>query len=210
MNVTNNPDLPAMPYFDIADWQKCGIFTTSKQVKTIGNFSLPDKILKSPCPFYKGKIVGDTHFLFAGLDTITIMELRKFNPKEKKPCFHSYVPLTWFKLQKFATKTTLALRWYLSLIGVIPGSENKTFAEQKAMLPPGYKVPTAVEQCAIDILLYKKIGVYANLNSYANTASFDENNRIIRVGYCVSGGVVVRPQWDNINDYTGVGAIRKF
>lgn len=205
-------ELPGMPCFGIADWQTLyRIALTPKQVATVAKFPWGDKVLNAPCPFHPGKMVRETHFAFVGLDTITVMELQRLNPKSAEPRFYSYAPDAWYPKEKFATKTTLALRWYLLLKDIVPGSENSTFDNQNGMLPKEYEVPSAVAETAKDLLVYKKTGVYANSNRYARTADLDSGGRRVSVGRCDAEGVGVRSYWDDDCDgYLGLAASRKF
>jgi hypothetical protein len=205
-------ELPDMPCFGIADWQKLyGIALTPKQIASVANFPWSDAVLNSPCPFNPGKMVRETHFAFVGLDTVSIMELQKLNPKATEPRFYQYGSDAWYRNEKFATKVNLKFRWYLLLKEIVPGSENKTFDEQVAMLPKEYEVPTAVEETAKDFLTFKKTGTYVNSNRYARTADLDSVGLRVVVGDCVARGVVVFSGWDDgRRGSVGLSASRKF
>ena len=196
--------------FGIADWQKYYKLGTPEQVATVGDFPWSDAVLNSPCPFNPGKMVRETHFAFAGLENITIMELKKMNPKETEPRFYSYAQYAWYFNEKFATKTSLAARWYLMLRGIVPGSENRTFNDQKAMLPPEYEIPSAVAEVAKDILMFKKTGVYANPSRYARTADVVSHGLRVDVGGFGPGGLIVDRNWDvSGDDRLGLACSRK-
>lgn len=205
-------ELPEMPCFGIADWQKLyGITLTPKQIASVANFPWSDKTLNEPCPFNPGKMVRETHFAFVGLDTVSIMELQKLNPKATEPRFASYAPESWYSKQDFATIVMLKFRWYLLLKEIVPGSENKTFEDQEKMLPKEYEVPTAVEEVAKDILIFKKTGIYVNPNRYARTASLGSGGVRVYVGYCGADGVDVDDGWGGgRGDRVGLSASRKF
>lgn len=203
--------LPEMPCFAVADWQTSyAIQLTPKQMAAVGDFPWSDAVLNSPCPFHPGKMIRETHFAFVGVDSITMMELQRLNPTETEPRFASYAPESWYSKEKFATKTALAPRWYLLLKDIVPGSENKTFDEQKAMLPAEYEVPTAVAETTKDVLVFKKTSVYANPNRYARTSDVVSGGYRVLVGNCDPHGVHVS-YWDDGNpyDFLGVGASRK-
>jgi len=204
-------ELPEMPCFGVADWQKLyGITLTPKQIEAVSQFPWSEKTLNAPCPFHPGKMVRETHFAFVGLDTVSIMELQKLNPSSSEPRFYDYAPNSWYSNEKFA-KETLKLRWYLLLKDIVPNSENKTFDEQKAMLPKEYEVPSAVAETAKDFLHYKKTKSYVNSNRWARTADLDSDRYRVDVGYCDARGVVVG-SWlgGSRRDYVGVSASRKF
>jgi hypothetical protein len=206
------PELPEMPCFGIADWQKLyGITFTPKQIASVANFPWSDKTLNAPCPFKPGKMVRETHFAFVGLDTVSIMELQKLNPNATEPRFYAYGSEAWYRNEKFATKMTLKLRWYLLLKDIVPDSENETFDEQQAMLPAEYEVPTAVEETAKDFLIFKKAGTYVNSNRYARTADLASVGDRVGVGLCVACGVDVGSYWDDYRyGSVGLSASRKF
>jgi hypothetical protein len=149
-------------------------------------------------------------FYFHGRGLKLDIELQRLNPQATEPRFYSYAPDAWYAKEKFATKTKLGLRWYLLLKDIVPGSENKTFEEQQAMLPKEYEVPSAVAETAKDLLIYKKTGKYVNPNRYARTSDLDSDGVRVYVGYCDAKGVNVNNNWDdNRNDNVGVGACRK-
>ena len=204
--------LPEVSYFGIADWQKLyGIALTPKQMEAIAATSPSDAVLNSPCPFHKDRMIRETHFAFVGLDTVNIIELQRLNPKATEPRFYSYAPDAWYFNEKFATKEFLKLRWYLLLKDIVPGSENKTFDEQKAMLPKEYEVPSAVAETAKDIFIHKKTGIYVNPNRYARTADLGSGGTRVSVGRCGAGGVGVAYGWgDRRSGSLGVAASRKF
>jgi hypothetical protein len=205
-------EFPEMPCFGIADWQKFyGIKLTPGRMAIIANFPWSEKTLNAPCPFHPGKMIRETHFAFVGLDAITIMKLQKINPKETEPRFYSYAPDAWYSQQSFATVETLKLRWYLLLKNIVPNSENKTFDEQKAMLPKEYEVPSAIAETTKDFLVHKKTGIYANSNRYARTNDLASDGRRVRVGFCAALGVAVDAYWGGFRlGSLGVGASRKF
>ena len=205
-------ELPEMPCFGIADWQKLyGITLTPKQIASVGSFPWSDAILNSPCPFNPGKMVRETHFAFVGLDTVSIMELQKLNPKATEPRFYQYGSDAWYRNETFTTTVTLKLRWYLLLKDIVPGSENNAFDDQKKMLPKEYEVPTAVEEIAKDFLIFKKTGTYVNSNRYARTANLVSDRYRVDVGCCGAFGVSVDYYWDDgRSGYVGLSASRKF
>lgn len=203
-------ELPEMPCFGIADWQKFyKIALTPQQLKGVGDFPWSDAILNSRCPFNPGKMVRETHFAFVGVDTVSVMELQKLNPSSSEPRFYNYAPDSWYSDEKFADEK-LRLCWYLGLKDIVPNSENKLFDEQEAMLPAEYEVPTAVAETTKDFLVYKKTGVYVNPYRWARTATLDSGRRRVYVGHCIAGGVDVYRWFVGRYDSIGVGAFRKF
>jgi hypothetical protein len=208
-------ELPNLDCFNSADWQTLyRIAVTAKQMGAIGDFPWSDAILNSACPFNKGKMVRETHFAYVGLEStngesLTINQLQKLNPKATEPRFYSYED-SWYAKEQFAAEQQLELRWHLMLKEIVPGSESKTWDEQRTMLPPEYEVPTAVAETAKDLLIFKKLGVYVNGNRYARTASVGSDGYLVIVGDCGPRGVRVDDRWDDRRDSIfGVGASRK-
>ena len=205
-------ELPNLDCFAVADWNaNYRIALTSEQVSAVGNFPWSDATLNSPCPFNPGKVIRATHFAFVGVDSITMMEFQRLNPQATEPRFYQYAPDAWYAKEKFATKTKLGLRWYLLLKDIVPGSENKTFDEQVAILPAEYEVPSAVAETAKDLLIYKKTGKYVNSQRYARTSDLDSDGYRVYVGDCVAEGIGVSSRWGGARgDRVGVSACRKF
>jgi hypothetical protein len=205
-------EFPGLDCFAVANWNtEYRIRLTPEQIAAIGNFPESEAILNSPCPFNPGKMIRETHFAFVGVDSITMMELQRLNPKATEPRFYSYAPDAWYAKEKLATKIKLSLRWYLLLKDIVPGSENKTFEEQVAMLPKEYEVPSAVLETTKDLLHYKKTGEYVNSNRYARTSDLVSDGRRVYVGLCDAGGAIVSYWSDAHRDgNVGVGACRKF
>jgi len=203
--------LPNLDCFGIADWRMIHrIVVIGKQTVSIGEFPLSDAVLNSPCPFHPEKMIRETHFAFVGLDHVTIAELQKLYPQSGQPRFYSYED-SWYAKEKFATKETLKLRWYLLLKDIVPNSENKTFDEQKAMLPKEYEVPSAVAEIAKNLFAFQKTGSHANPNHYARTADLASGGYRVDVGGCDAGGVAVNDFWgDRRSAVLGVAASRKF
>jgi hypothetical protein len=208
-------ELPEMPCFGVADWQKLhpSVVLTPKQIAEVAQFPWSDKTLNAPCPFHPGKMIRETHFAFVGLDHVTIAELQKLYPQSGQPRFYSYMSGdAWYKNEKFANKVTLKLRWYLLLKDIVPNSENKTFEEQQALLPGEYEVPSAVAETAKNLFVFQKTGSHANPNRYARTADLDSDRYRVGVGCCGAEGVGVY-YWsddDRRVGSVGVSASRKF
>jgi len=180
--------LQPLQYFGMTDWYAYyGISISPKKQAVIGKFPWSQDILDSPCLFYPEKTVRETHFAFVGLDNITIMKLRKLNPRALEPRFFSYSPDVWYAKKEFSNTETLKLRWYLLLKDALPGSHGKTFNEQKAMLPSEYEIPMAIVEVAKNLFLFKKTGTRANQNCYARTSDLIPYGTDVFVGDSING-----------------------
>lgn len=206
--------LPVMPCFGIADYKKFyGTAFVSERTTMIPAFPLGDEALNAPCPFYSGRMIRQTHFAFWGLGTVTIMKLKAFQKPNPNlaPWLLSSPMDTWYTKQEFAAKATLEPCWHLALKDIVPNSENKTFGEQKTMLPPGYEVTTAVEETAKNFFIHEKTGVYSNPHRYARVADTDSHGYRLFVGHCDENGVEINNRWFDLRlGHIGIGAVRKF
>lgn len=152
-------------------------------------FPWDEDLLNSPCPFYKGKLIRETHFAFLGMESVketrtlfadlahlarrtyplTITKLLALYPAEGQPRFSDYRKDLYYLQAPLTTKETCASQWYLMLRDVIPGSLNKGYDEQVALLPQEYEVPSAIEETLMHILFYHRHGAYPGTASWIRT-----------------------------------------
>ncbi|TAN57399.1 hypothetical protein EPN15_04375 [Patescibacteria group bacterium] len=155
-------------FFGIEDWTRFYKVSFSwEQLRQTPEFPWNKDILLSTCPLCC-KIVKDCHFAFLGLDRIngdplTFKKLQELHPATGHPKFASYYSKydPHYSGKKFITETTMDFRWYLLHTDIVPGSENKTLEEQKAMLPAEYEIPSIVAETAKDLFVCRKTGTYA-------------------------------------------------
>lgn len=200
----------AMFCFDISDWQKArGSVLAPRRVASFGAFPGGNEVLDSPCPFHPHRLVRDTHAAFACIGPMHILALQELGWKSLRSRSRSWAADPWYFSEKFA-KETLKFQWYLLLRDIVPGSENRTFNEQKRMLPVEYSVPPAVAEVAKDQFLYRKLGICVNSKCYARTASRDSVDLGVAVGACdTEGCVVTRFTSDYRNEMLGIAAARR-
>ncbi len=145
-------------FFGIEDWITLyGANLSQKQLRQVAEFPWGEDVLASTCPLCS-KTVKDCHFAFLGLDRLNGKPLTILKLEE----LHRGDPNSWYSREKFATRTTMSLRWYLLHKSIVPDSKFKTFGEQKAMLPPEYEVPSAITEVTKNLLAFRKTGVYAD------------------------------------------------
>ena len=117
------------------------------------------EILGSPCPVWPGKTVGETHKLVLVPGTVNgppltldlLGELIRI-PRQGNATKYRYYDS---EVKKEHGKSSYRAHWILMTKDVIPGSRDKSYAEQKAMvtgLVGGYQVPTLLE-AAVCILM---------------------------------------------------------
>lgn len=201
-------------FFSIEDWVTFyGACFSQEQLYQVVEFPWNEDVLTSNCPLCN-KTVKDCHFTFLGLDRLnneplTILKLQELHPRAFQTRFMSYGSDSWYYNEKFATETTMDLRWYLLHIKGVPKSENKTYNEQKAMLPRGYEVPSTVTELTKNLLIHRKTGLHMNFNR------FNRCNDITSEGYQVEVGGWPYGRLDCFRGFdrsyeSGVAASRKY
>jgi hypothetical protein len=211
-----NPSfIPDKNFFGVKDWETYYWLKFSKeQLREIGEFPWGEDVLNAPCPFKKGKSIKDTHFAFLGLDRVhgkylTILQWHKFCPGSGQPCVGAYLPDGCHN-ENFANQRTCGFRWYLMPLEVVPDSKDKTFDEQKAMLPQEYEVPSAVEEMTKCFLYFKKNGVYLNSEISVRVKDTTRKGNRVQIGDFGDRGFIF-DEWgdDGWNNHIGVAASRK-
>ncbi len=202
--------------FDVRDWMSFHVLFTEKQLCDAEKFPWDEEILNSPCPFTEGKRVKDTHFAFLGLEQIdegrplTVVEW--YSNEQLQPHLMRNV---WFTEQSYAKTKTLRFRWYLMLKGPVPDSLNKTFEEQKTLLPEEYVLPSTIEEFTKAILVFWKTGKFplsegqsvACTERTQTTSKTREFDKISCIGF--QGGTLTVESWSgNALDFVGIGASR--
>jgi len=114
------------------------------------------EILRSPCPYFKDKKVGETHILMLVPATV---EGQPFNLKNldklvqnPKPPGHALILNTFQSAvrEKYEYVAPKASRWVLMTNDVIPNSRLESYLDQKSLVEkaPGYKVPDLLSAAA--------------------------------------------------------------
>lgn len=207
--------------FDVADWMALyDAKFTKGQLRKAGRFPWSEDVLNSPCPFYKGKLVRDTHFAFLGLSRLngaplTVAKWLELHPAVGQPKFY-FDTDPWHVGQPHTDVATMQLRWYLLLKDIVPGSAGKTPEEQVAMLPHEYGVPTTIAEVTKDILVFRKTGTRPNSLLWAACTERTVKTNKVSAGNISSvgnfdwHGLSVN-LWDGAPNYrVGLGASRKF
>lgn len=203
-------------FFGVEEWQEqYGVSFTKSQLAQVSQFPWGEKVLTAPCPFHPGKQVKDTHFAFLGVEQhgkkpLTIHQWQELHPASGQPRFYSYPPDCWYKDEQFASKVTCQMRWYLMLREIVPGSEDKTFDSQQAMLPREYEVPTGVEEVTKHLVCFKNTGVYLNPSRYGRVKDTSSYGDRVLVGLSDARGLFVLSYWgDSEGSIVGLAASRK-
>jgi len=123
--------------------RRLGIRFTAEQKAHLEEIPFPERVLVE---------AGGAHILIASAP-VSLLDLRA------GPAGHLLYPNrnAWYEKLKFAGERA-DVRWYLMRKGIIPGSLDKTFDEQRAAAP-GYEVPSACELVLGVLVYYLATGV---------------------------------------------------
>jgi hypothetical protein len=183
------------------------------------------EILQSPCPFWPGKRVKDTHILvfiprtvtriINGNSVTTPLTLRTLDELLKSSnngtgVGYGYI---WDKiLQEHGDTPIKESHWVLMTNDVIPGSRNQTYAHQKSLVEnAGYEVPSILDAAASILLEYIRSGrrLFSNKPWTYTRCQQAVNGYQLVVGGFAPAGLGV-DYYDNFgNEYHGVAGLRK-
>lgn len=186
------------------------------------------KILESPCRFFPGNKVRETHILVLipetvngkPLDLTLLGELVK-NPKEGKATQYEKI-LDEIVNDKEINRATVKSHWALLTRDVIPGSRMESYRVQKDMIDKvaretgmNYEVPIVLD-AAVCIFMYhiwfrERLFSYIALYQFSTFTRCQERSRSYRVivGKFSLSGLDVRSFVDN-NYSIGVAALLRF
>jgi len=102
--------------------------------------------------------------------TLNPQQMMALANQEHQPRFLSYPPTSWFSNEPWMTGQSLQYRWYLGHQQIHPQSTRKTWEEQLAILPAGYRPPFAVEETAKLIFYFRRNSIYLNTFLYSRCA----------------------------------------
>jgi len=183
------------------------------------------KILQSPCPFWPGKKVKETHMLVLrpvtvngkSLNLATLEELVK-TPKEgghKTQYGHIWRIIV---NDEHVNQATAKSYWMLMTTDVIPGSRNNIYSNQKALIAKfanqtkiNYEVPNAVDSAICIFMHHVGSGQRLFIDAPVTYTRCQENIQSIQVvvgGFSRAGLNVNASRFDY--DDIGVAALRKF
>lgn len=189
--------------------------------------SLPDhilEILRSPCPYWQGKRVEDTHMLIlipkhVNGRPLTLNSLQELirSPKEGGYSTEYY---RFYELdeREMGDQTIPFSYWILMTKDVIPNSRNKTYSEQQALLNGRYFLPAALEIATGILMHYVETGerFYADdPQTYTRCKQRPGENFHLVVGSFRRSGLVIYDCQDSYcigdsrYDYYGIGGVRR-
>ena len=176
------------------------------------------QILQSPCPFWSGKKVEETHLLVLIPQTVNgkVLTLDYLEQLIQKPLgggnatkYGGY----WDVLKKeHGGKPAGLSHWVLMTKDVIPNSRNKSYAQQQKLVGhhADYRVPQTLEAATCILMEYAKGGKCLYTGdpwTYTRCQEQTAGYQNVVGGFGPSGLHVNR---DYDRDLYGVGALRKF
>ncbi|MBI2952236.1 hypothetical protein HYY27_09080 [bacterium] len=200
-------DLLGQNFFGVQDWSTfCGATLSPDQARRVAAFPWGEEVLNAPCPFVEGRLVRETHFAFLGLGAIdgaplTVLRLHDLHARAGRPLFY-HAANPWYEKFAFASETTCDFRWRLALQEIVPGSAGKAFEDQMAALPPGYEVPSAVEEALKATLHFVKNGVCLNARKWGRCRDTLPDGSRVSVGRFGPRGLFINHYW---GDGSGLG-----
>ncbi|MFH1694685.1 MAG: hypothetical protein ABH880_02955 [Patescibacteria group bacterium] len=171
-----------------------GVSFTQKQTRELAEIPFTEAELEA---------VKETHVLVACYP-MSILEIREAAPK----LFYQsqYV---WYDSDDFADEKA-KLGWLLVRKDIVPGSTDKTWDEQQAMLAENEETPRAVELIYSLILYALATGERLMPNVYARTTTVHSGGYHVYVGGFGAFGLRVGSTWDDDRwDGLGVSSARK-
>ena len=183
--------------------------------------ALPDDLeamMNSPCPFWPGNKVKDTHLLVlipshvAG-QPLTLDYLEELIARPQGEGHGTKYVYYWDKAHEaIGNQSPDSSYWVLMTRGVLPGSRRKSYQEQCALVErhQGYAVPGALEAAVVMLLHHVRSGerLYGdNPWTYTRCQESFEDYQLVIGGFS-SEGLSVDDIYDD-NDY-GVAGLRKF
>ena len=184
------------------------------------------QILNSPCPFWRGKQVRDTHLLVLipkrvsgkALTLDYLGELIKFPQGGGHATQYRYY---WGGIREaIGSQASGSSYWVLMTKDVLPESRAKSYEDQRKLVADhakrtglGYKVPGALEAAVVMLLHHVRSGERLYSTSpltYTRCRDKDKDGDPVFVGGFSSGGLrVIYNNYDH-SDFRGVAGLRKF
>ena len=188
--------------------------------------SLPlgiDQVMDSPCPFWRGKQVRDTHLLVlipshVGGKALTLDYLGELIQSPKGGGHGTKYEYYWDEAHAaIGNQSPVSSYWVLMTRDVLEGSRNKSYQNQCAFVENhanrtglAYAVPGALEAAVVMLLHHVRSGerLYSS-NPFTYTRCQEKvQNFQLAVGGFSSGGLFVN--YDFYEYYSGVAGLRKF
>jgi len=181
-------------------------------------------ILKGSCPFWPDKKVEDTHVLVLVPQSVngkplTLKSLGELvqHPRQREATKCTYFNLgSYSNLGQYTDPPAPPAHWVLMSKDVLPGSRDKSYLEQQALIhsyrqKAPYEVPSILDATVCIFMEYFRSGTYLyGQNPWTFTRCQEEYNadQLLAVGGFAPRGLNVCYSLDR--DIDGVAALRKF
>jgi hypothetical protein len=132
------------------EWVKLGRPITKGELNLLPEIPWGDEILTSPCLFFPEKAVSQTHLLFLSVPE-SIRSLTGYLPRQFT---RSDIEAWHMKEEEKFSAINSSFSWHLVPIAPILSFAGRSYEEQLALLPEGYRVMSAVD-ATIEHLLYR-------------------------------------------------------
>jgi hypothetical protein len=173
-------------------------------------------ILQSPCPFWPGKKVQETHLLVLIPQTVNgkPLTLEMVGELIQKPLQGTPTKYASFYLGQYTDPPAPSSHWALLTRDVIPGSRNKSYKDQQALVKSkaSYEVPTILDATVAILMEHVRTGskLYRDdLWTYTRCQEKYNDTWQLVVGGFGAGGLGVSG-YGYVHDRDGVGGLRKF
>ena len=184
------------------------------------------QMLDSPCPFWDGQQVRDTHLLVlipkhVSDQVLTLNYLGELiqSPQEGGHATE-YIYYPDYVRETIGSQASGSSHWVLMTKDVLPGSRNKSYQDQCALLAAhakrtglGYKVPGALEAAVVMLLHYVRSGerLYGDNPWTYTRCQKSVRGKQLLVGGFSSGGVSIIYDLDcYVPSNFGIAGLRKF
>jgi len=180
------------------------------------------EVLKSPCPYWSGKRVEETHLLVLIPESVngrpftigTLGEMIKSPQKEGYSTkYYNYDNTAVKELKDQGISSSY---WALITKNVLPNSRSKTYAEQQALIKGPYAVPGALEIATGILMHHVQTGerLYSDSpDTYTRCQEKLSSGYRVVVGSFGSSGLGVDDDYGDADprlDGYGLGGVRKF
>lgn len=173
---------------------------SKKELAKVAMIPFPEKVLQA---------LKDTHILFPGYP-LSVLDIRaKARNLFCSPKHSGQGDKFWYGGASFAEEEKVGLRWYLIRADIIPGSADKTYHDQEALLSVNEGVPRACEMVYMVILYYLARGIRLLERVYARCQDITPDNCRVGAGFFSETlGLDIRPDLrkdDRYHHYAGGG-----
>jgi len=183
-------------FWSIEEWARFyGEFISEKKICSAPVFPLVfpwgKEVLSSSCPLCGG-VVRYCHSAFLGLDCLygdplTLSRWCELHRSYSEAYSEEFPRIIVVSGEPVSSErpfqdVTIGFRWYLLHQAIIPESRNRTYHEQRMLLPPEYEVPSAAVEAVKNTLLVLRSDRPKINTAYARCSDLTADGRHVLVG----------------------------